>query len=171
MAAGVDLTGKAVGTMTTDAKGKASFVSTDMSHYLNYYRNYVVVETGAAASYFDASALTITANGNVRAASDSDGIQGAGIINGRNYFILTAKDDQTASNTDAVRVVNPYRARGMLALKGLKTFVGGGDKGGFRFTLKQGDKVVATTTSAEDGSFLMACSIRKPTSARRTPTR
>ena len=155
LAAGVDLTGKAVGTMTTDAKGKASFVSTDMSHYLNYYRNYVVVETGAAARYFDASKLTITANGNVSAASDSDGIQGAGIINGRNYFILTAKDDQAASNTDAARVENTYRARGELALKGLKTFVGGGDKGGFRFTLKQGDEVVATTTSAEDGSFLM----------------
>jgi hypothetical protein len=83
-----------IATLTTDASGKASFVSAG-SLYLNYYENYVVVET-VAAQHYDAAQLTVS--GGDPAAVSSYTVTGDG-ISGANCFVLPAKSGEEATRT------------------------------------------------------------------------
>ncbi len=144
--------GNKVTTLTTDASGMASLVSTP-AKYLNYYDGYVVVETNPAA-HFDATQLQAT--GGNPAASTLYSVTG-GVIDGKNYFVLPPKTGQEARK-DTVGVVNQYVAGGSVTIEGSKALTGRAlQPGEFSFTLTdvtdpENSSSVSTTNDAS-GAF------------------
>jgi pilin isopeptide linkage protein/uncharacterized repeat protein (TIGR01451 family) len=145
---------KKVTTLTTGTTGKATFASTS-SLYLNYYSNYVVVETGPAAHY-DAKALQVS--GGSPAASTACTVTGSG-IDGANYFVLPAKTGEEARK-DTVTVTNPYVASGSVILSGSKTLTGrtlGADEFSFKLTdVTDAEHPVDVNTTTNDASGAFA---------------
>ncbi|MEA4929536.1 MAG: SpaA isopeptide-forming pilin-related protein [Candidatus Limiplasma sp.] len=123
-----------VATLTTSS-GAAQFQSTDANSFLNYYRNYVVVETTPAAACYPSAQLT-AAGDHVAPAATYPAVTGGGIADG-NYFVLTARDDADSGPlADSVTVTDRYEASGALQVTGLKTQVGGTLAAGqYSFTL------------------------------------
>jgi pilin isopeptide linkage protein len=106
-----------VTSITTNGLGKASFAGDEANGvYLNYYANYVVVETQGVFPY-DRTTLSATGSGIIDAVVTGD------VIDGSNYFVLGAKGEGEA-RTDAVTAVNPYTATGELVISGEKTLSG-----------------------------------------------
>ena len=121
--------------INTLENGKATFASS-ADAYLNYYSNYVVVETTPASSY-DASSLTAS-GGSPSVVAGGYEVTGTP-IDGKNYFVLPAKSDSGEtpdSRKDSVTVTNQYVAKGSTTISGVKT-LNGRDiiKGEFTFRL------------------------------------
>ncbi len=107
-----------IASIATDAFGKAGFASTP-DLFLNYYANYVVVES-VPAPHYDASRLTVS--GGSPAAATHYTVTGDG-IDGGNYFVLPAKTGEEALK-DSVVVTNPYTASGSITISGQKEMTG-----------------------------------------------
>lgn len=130
--------GKLVDTITTDANGDAAYISTNANHYLNYYRNYVVVESDSSQTYYLKNGLVATGSGIATAAQYK--VSG-GSVSVDNYFILRSTGTSTAVS---VSVTDTYVANGSLQISGNKTLIGGDlTAGSFTFKL----------TSANDADF------------------
>ncbi len=144
----------------TTAGGKTTFTSV-AGTFLNYYANYVVVETTSASPYI-ADGLTATGragtNTNIGSADDYT-VTGAPIQNG-NYFVLKARTSTSDSISlrakDCVDVLNEYRATGEIVLGGTKKMTGRNlplAAGEFSFELRDSqENLVGTSVGNAAGS-------------------
>ncbi len=146
-----------VATITSES-GVATFTSTSSASFLNYYGNYIVVETGSGADWYDKAQLTATGDA-VQAADGYDAITGGGVLD-HNFFVLTAHSDEDADYTDAVTVTNRYEASGILQVTGTKQMAGGTlAADDFAFVMSSADDpdfTTQTATNDADGHFTFA---------------
>jgi pilin isopeptide linkage protein/uncharacterized repeat protein (TIGR01451 family) len=146
-----------VATITSES-GVAAFTSTGNASYLNYYGNYIVVETGSGADWYHADDLTATGDA-VQPAERYDAISGGGVED-NNFFVLTARTDEDAVDTDEVSVTNRYEASGILQVTGTKEMTGGTlAANDFTFVMSSTDDpdfAPLTATNDADGHFTFA---------------
>ncbi|NLF27845.1 MAG: hypothetical protein GX592_08090, partial [Clostridiales bacterium] len=121
--------GNLVATLSGTTAGGITTFASSTDTFLNYYANYVVVET-ASVSPYTASGLVATGradtNTNIGSADDYT-VLGTPILNG-NYFVLKARTSTSDSITlrakDCVDVLNDYKATGEIVLGGTKALTG-----------------------------------------------
>jgi pilin isopeptide linkage protein len=152
----IDLNESAPVATITSENGVASFTSTSNSSFMNYYGNYIVVETAGAADWYPANGLQ-AAGSHVLAAADYGSITGGGISD-NNFFVLTARSDgESTGYTDSVTVTNRYEASGILQVTGTKELTGAAlASDDFTFVMTSTDDpdfTTRTTTNGEEGSF------------------
>ncbi|MEG0491891.1 MAG: SpaA isopeptide-forming pilin-related protein, partial [Clostridia bacterium] len=142
---------KLVDTIGTNAAGIAKFTSTGASHYLNFYRNYVVVESASPQAYYLRDGLIAKDNSSIASAAAYPAMSG-GDISKDNYFILKARTDGETIITENVNVVDEYVSDGSLMISGQKNMLGGIlSAGDYEFVL-----TATGTGEALDADFLQA---------------
>lgn len=146
-----------VATITSES-GVAMFTSTSNTSFLNYYGNYIVVETGSGADWYQKDRLTATGEA-VGSAYGYDAISGGGVQDD-NFFVLTAHSDEDEGYTDEVTVTNRYEASGILQVTGTKEMTGGTlAANDFTFVMSSADDpdfATQTATNDANGHFTFA---------------
>lgn len=154
----IDLDGVTPVGVITSQSGVATFTSTSNSSFMNYYSNYIVVETDSGANWYHADQLTAT--GDAVAAADGYGAVSGGGIGNNNFFVLTARSDEDTGYIDEVTVINRYEASGILQVTGTKEMTGGLlSAGDFTFEMSSTDDpdfTTLTATNDADGRFAFA---------------
>ncbi|NLO85886.1 MAG: Cna B-type domain-containing protein [Clostridiales bacterium] len=143
-------------TITTDADGKASFTSTDLDYFLNYYQNYIVVESSTPMDY-SARSLKVTGDnverGNWALTRDGEEVEG--------FFVLKSMEDDSLEavvsgvTTNEVSATNVSAPTGKFEIPGMKILLGReleADKFSFMLEL-DGTNQSWIATNDKDGNF------------------